>query len=85
MHLNVKQFALASGVMGGLVLLLTTVIATGRGVGNNLSHLSVVFPGYQVTYLGSLIGAIYGFVGGLVGGAVFSAIYNGTGKREARP
>jgi hypothetical protein len=80
MHLNVKRFALASGVLWGLALFGITLVATGRGIGDHLSHLSSIFIGYQVSYLGSLIGLVYGFLTGLVGGALFAVIYNGSQK-----
>ena len=83
MHLNVKGFALASGVLWGLALFLITLVAAGRGIGTNLSHLSAVFIGYQISFLGSLIGLLYGFLSGLIAGALFSAIYNTTLKKAS--
>jgi hypothetical protein len=76
MLLNVKAFALALGTFWGLALAVITLVAAGRGIGQNLSHLSVIFLGYQVTYLGSLIGLIYGFVVGSIGGGLFAVVYN---------
>lgn len=81
MHLNVKGFALASGVVCGLALFVITLVAAGRGIGTNLSHLSAIFIGYQISFLGSLIGLLYGFLSGLIAGASFSAIYNTTLKK----
>ena len=79
MKLNVKRFALATGTLWGLAIFLITLVAAGRGIGQeHLSHLSAIFIGYQVTYLGSIIGLVYGFVSGAVGGWVFSLIYNGS-------
>lgn len=77
MHLNVKGFALASGALWGLAIFVITLVGAGRGIGEgHLSHLSAVFIGYQVTYLGSVIGLVYGFVSGLIAGLLFSVIYN---------
>ena len=76
MHLNVKGFALASGTLGGLALALITLVAAARGIGHNLNHLSAIFPGYDVTYLGSVIGLIYAFVSGVIAGGLFASIYN---------
>jgi cell shape-determining protein MreD len=80
MQLNVKGFALASGVLLGVAIFVITLAATGRGIGNNLSHLSAIYVGYQISYLGSVIGLIYGFLTGLVGGLIFAVIYNGAAK-----
>jgi hypothetical protein len=79
MVLNAKGFALASGLLWGLALFVITLVAAARGIGNNLSHLSAIFIGYQVTYIGSVIGLIYGFVAGLILGWMFASIYNGFG------
>jgi hypothetical protein len=76
MLLNVKAFALALGTFWGLALAVITLVAAGRGIGQNLSHLSVIFLGYQVTYLGSLIGLIYGFIVGSIAGGLFAVVYN---------
>ena len=79
MALNAKGFGLASGVLWGLAIFVITLVAAGRGIGNNLSHLSAIFIGYQVTYIGSVIGLIYGFVAGLIFGWLFALVYNGFG------
>ena len=76
MTLNTKGFAIASGVLWGLALFVITLVAAARGIGNNLSHISAIFIGYDVTYLGSVIGLIYGLVAGLVAGSIFALIYN---------
>jgi hypothetical protein len=76
MHLSVKGLALATGALWGLALLIATLVAAGRGIGNNLSHISAIFIGYQVTYGGSIIGLAYGFVSGLVAGGLLASVYN---------
>lgn len=76
MQLNVKQFGLATGAIWGAALLVLTLVAAARGIGNNLSHISAVFVGYQISYLGSVIGLIYGFVSGLIAGSLFAMVYN---------
>lgn len=45
-------------------------------VGQHLSLLSQFFPGYEVTFVGSLIGLAYGFVSGFAGGYLIARIYN---------
>ena len=77
MELNIKRFALASGAVWGLALLVVTLVAASRGIGNSLSHISAIFLGYTDTYPGSLVGLVYGFVSGLLLGAAFAFIYNG--------
>jgi hypothetical protein len=76
MRLGVKQFSLAAGLVWGVAILLVTLVAAARGIGNQLSHLSAIFPGYEVSYVGSAIGLVYGFVSGAIAGFVFVEMYN---------
>jgi hypothetical protein len=48
----------------------------GGEVGRNLSLLRQYFPGYHVSWGGSLIGAAYGGVVGLIVGYLFAALTN---------
>jgi len=77
MKLNVKAFAIASGVIAGLCVFLLTVwfLVMGYG-GYNLAKLGSVYLGYSVSWLGAFIGFLYGFIDGLIFGALFSYIYN---------
>lgn len=52
------------------------VIKGGPNPGPHLSLLSIYFPGYSVTFLGSLIGFVYAFVGGYAVGRTIAAVYN---------
>ena len=71
----------ASGV---LVATLWLVIKGGKEVGPHLILLAQFFPGYEVTYVGSLIGFGYAGVVGFVVGYVASRIYNGIALRRER-
>lgn len=66
-------------LFGGLGLFLMTVwllIRNGPNVGAHLRLLGNYFPGYSVTWLGSVIGLFYGVViGGLIGWAI-GTLYN---------
>lgn len=75
--------ARAWGVAGGLVLALGLFAATnflvirgGEVVGPHLELLSLYFPGYRVTFVGSLIGFIYAFVLGYILGRTVGWVYN---------
>ena len=70
---------IVSGLLGGLLIFVATiwlVIKGGHRVGEHLSLLSQFFPGYRVTFLGSLIGLAYGFVSGFLIGFIVSRFYN---------
>ncbi len=64
---NARAWGLATGLLFGLGLFLATnvlVLKGGENVGSHLGRLAQVFPGYDVTFGGSLIGAVYAFVVG---------------------
>lgn len=78
-HLNAKLLGIVSGALLGLGLFVATnilVLKGGEPVGPHLALLGQFFPGYTVTFFGSLIGFIYGFMVGLVIGSVLGAVYN---------
>ncbi len=62
--------------LGLFVMTAWLVIKDGPQVGLHLRLLGNYFPGYSVTWGGSIIGFLYGaFVGGIVGWTI-STIYN---------
>jgi len=65
-------------VMGVGLCLLTLYVALAEGdvVGGNLALLEQYFPGYSVSYTGSLLGLVYGGSTGLVGGWLFALFRN---------
>ena len=77
MRLNVKAFALACGLLWGfLIFLLTWWIMLLWGVHGPITRIGLVYLGYTVTPLGSIIGFVWGFVDGLICGAILAWLYN---------
>jgi hypothetical protein len=74
--MNVKAFAGAAGVLWGFLLFAITGLETARGEGHTLVLLSVVYIGYSVTYIGSLIALVYGLISGAIVGGAFCWLYN---------
>ena len=77
--LNAKLLGIVFGMLLGIGLFLATnflVLKGGAKVGQHLSLLSQFFPGYSVTFLGSLVGFAYAFAVGLVVDSVLGAVYN---------
>lgn len=77
--MNEQGWGIAIGLLLGLSLLaatLTLVLKGGEVVGPHLGLLSVYFPGYSVTAVGSLVGFVYAFVLGYGIGRTVSVIYN---------
>ncbi len=78
-RLNEKLLGIVLGLVMGIGLFLATnflVLKGGPHVGEHLRLLSQFFPGYRVTFFGSLIGFFWAFVLGFLLGAVFGAVYN---------
>lgn len=81
--LNGKAWGIALGLLFGLGLFAATnilVMKGGPNVGQHLGLLKNFFPGYRVTFLGSLIGFVYAFVVGYAVGRVICIIYRVTAK-----
>lgn len=79
MRLNALIYGLVFGVFAGLALFLATnwlVIKGGAVVGPHLSLLAQYFPGYTVTFLGSLAGSVYAFVLAFLVAYFIARVYN---------
>ena len=78
-RMNAGLVGVVLGLLCGAVLSLATiwlVIKGGPNPGAHLVLLSQYFPGYSVTFFGSIVGFVYAFLAGLVTGAVLGAVYN---------
>ncbi|MFZ5625488.1 MAG: hypothetical protein ACOY71_13865 [Gemmatimonadota bacterium] len=77
--LNGRAWGIAFGLVLGLGLFIATnilVLQGGPDVGKHLRLIGVFFPGYRVTFVGSLIGFIYAFVLGYGIGRLIGTVYN---------
>jgi hypothetical protein len=78
-RLNARAWGISVGLVCGLGLLIATnvlVIKGGPNVGQHLILLSHYFPGYRVTFVGSLIGFVYAFVIGYGLGRLIATVYD---------
>jgi hypothetical protein len=79
LRLNVKAWGITLGLLLGGALFVATnflLLKGGDLVGPRLGLLAVFFPGYSVTFTGSLIGFVYLFVIGYGLGAIVGRVYN---------
>jgi hypothetical protein len=77
MKLNVKSFALTTGLVWGIGLfLLTWWVIAFDGVSGEPTFIGRIYRGYCISPVGSLIGLIWAFIDGLIGGAIFAWLYN---------
>jgi hypothetical protein len=78
-RINARAWGISTGMLLGVILFMATnllVVRGGPNVGQHLQLLSIYFPGYSVTFLGSLVGFVYAFVVGYGLGRVIGFIYN---------
>ncbi len=77
--LNGRLLGIVLGFLFGAGLFLATnflVLKGGPHVGAHLGLLGQFFPGYRVSFWGSIVGFFYMFVVGLIIGVVMGAVYN---------
>jgi hypothetical protein len=76
---NAKAWAIGLGLTLAVGLFVATnvlILKGGNNVGSHLQLLRVYFPGYSVTFAGSVIGFIYSFVIGYLSGRTVIALYH---------
>ena len=80
MGLNVKAFALATGIVWGLVMLAVGLANLNwpEYGGSFLRVMASIYPGqvHDGTLYQVIIGSLYGAVDALIGGAVLAWLYN---------
>lgn len=83
-RMDTSAMAVATGVVGALVLFLATAVLVikgappGMSVGPHLAALSTFLPGYSVSWVGGFVGAAYGFLVGAAAGFVLAVLWNFT-------
>jgi hypothetical protein len=84
MKLNVKALALTCGLIWGFgLMILTWWIMLFEGATGDVTCIGLVYRGYNISLLGSVLGLLWGFADGLIGGAIFGWVYNFLAGRKA--
>jgi len=77
MKLKAKALGAAFGIIWGLAIFIMTLVSMSNGYGDVvLSLLRNIYPGYEVSGMGSVIGLVYGFIDGFIGGWLVAYVYN---------
>jgi len=77
MKLDVRAFALTSGLLWGVGLFLLTLwIMAFEGATGEVTLIGRVYRGYSISPMGSVFGLVWGLLDGAIGGAVFAWLYN---------
>ena len=75
--LNAKNLGLAGGILWGLAMFICTVVSIYTGyAGLFLDAMAGIYPGYDVSWGGSIIGLIYGFFDAFIGLYILAWLYN---------
>ena len=77
--INNQVLGVVLGILMGLGIFAATlwlVFKGGPSVGPHMALLGQFFPGYSVTYFGSVLGLIYGFIVGYIAGWSIGRLYN---------
>lgn len=84
MKLNIKAFALTAGLFAGVGLFLVTWwIIIFEGATHDPTIIGMVYRGYNISPLGSIIGLVWAFCDFFIGGAIFAWLYNLLGRSKA--
>ena len=88
LRLDSRAVGLIFGLLAAVGLFVATnwlVLRGGPNVGQHLGLLREYFPGYSVTFVGSLIGAAYALAAGFAAGWLTARVYNAVASaREER-
>ena len=79
LRINARAWGISTGFLLGLGIFIATnalVLKGGPNMGQHLQLLGIYFPGYSVSFLGSIIGFVYAFVLGYGLGRVIGMVYN---------
>jgi len=78
MKLKPLALGVASGILWGGCIFLTTLLSVYAGYGTAFLEAlpQSIYPGYEISVAGSFIGLGYGLIDGFVCGIVMAWIYN---------
>jgi hypothetical protein len=84
MKLNVKAFAISSGLIWGTgVFLMAWWIMLFEGATGEVPFLGHIYRGFSISPLGSVIGLVWAFFDGAIAGVIFAWLYNLLAAKKA--
>ncbi len=87
-RMDATIWGITAGVLCGIGLFVATnilVLRGGQQVGKHLNLLGHFFPGFKVTFVGSLLGFGYAFAVGFIGTWLFVRVYNLVAQKRGGP
>ena len=84
MKLDIKAFAISCGLLWGVSLfILTWWIIAFEGATGEVTMIGMLYRGYTISPVGSMVGVAWGLVDGFFGGLILAWLYNAlVGKLE---
>ena len=77
MSKNVRRAALTGGIIWSATLFLTTIANLLFGYGTDFLNIWVaIYPGFSISWTGSILGAVYGFFDMFVGVYLIAWVYD---------
>ena len=75
--LSASRLAFAGGIIWALCMFVTTLISVPTGYATLfLDMMASIYPGYTISWGGSIVGLIYGFFDAFIGLYILAWIYN---------
>jgi hypothetical protein len=75
--LNPKKLCVSGGILWSICMFICTILAMYTGYFTQfLNLMASIYPGYSISWLGSIIGLAYGFVDAFVGLFLLAWLYN---------
>lgn len=79
--INEKKLGLSGGILWGLCMFFTTILSIYTGYAEQfLMLISSIYPGYSISWAGSILGLVYGFFDAGIGLYLLAWLYNRLGR-----
>lgn len=79
--LNPVKLGISGGILWGGCMFICTILALLFGYSTEfLNMMASIYPGYNISWGGSLLGLIYGFLDSFIGLFLLAWIYNKLNK-----
>jgi hypothetical protein len=85
MSLHPVKLGVAAGIVVGASIFIVTILSMYTGYADRVLYLLTdVYPGYRVSWLGSIIGLLYGFADAFLAFFLIGWIYNKLLSRDRK-
>lgn len=75
--LNPLKLGISGGIVWGFCMFICTILALYTGYSTQfLNLMSDIYPGYMISWWGTIVGLVYGFLDAFVGLFILAWIYN---------